>query len=57
MEDELENAQYVDRPVVEDGNIMTSQGPATAMEFALAILKKLVGERKTGEVKERLLYR
>ncbi len=57
MEDELEDAEYVDRRVVEDGNIMTSQGPGTAMEFALAILKRLAGERKAGEVKEKLIYR
>lgn len=57
MESELKNAKYVDRPVVEDGNIMTSQGPGTAMEFALALLKRLTDERKAGEVKEKLMYR
>ncbi len=57
MENELKNARYIDKPVVEDGNIMTSQGPGTAMEFALALLKRLTDEKKAGEVKERLLYR
>ncbi|GFO97456.1 DJ-1 family protein [groundwater metagenome] len=57
MENELKNAKYIDKPVVEDGNIMTSQGPGTAMEFALALLKRLTGEKKAGEVKEKLLYK
>lgn len=57
MESELKNAKYVDRPVVEDGNIMTSQGPGTAMEFGLALLKRLTDERQAGEVKEKLMYR
>lgn len=57
MESDLKDARYVDMPVVEDGNIMTSQGPGTAMEFGLAILKKLTDERKAGEVKEKLMYR
>jgi len=30
-----------DRPVIVDGNIITSQGPGTAMEFALQIVKRL----------------
>lgn len=57
MENELKNAVYVDKPVVEDGNILTSQGPGTAMEFAIALLKRLAGEKKAREVQEKLLYR
>lgn len=57
MESDLKDAKYVDSPVVEDGKIMTSQGPGTAMEFALALLKRLTDERKAGEVKEKLMYR
>jgi 4-methyl-5(b-hydroxyethyl)-thiazole monophosphate biosynthesis len=57
MENELKNAKYVDKSVVEDGNIITSQGPGTAMEFALALLKKLTDEKKAKEVKEKLIYR
>ena len=30
--------------VVEDGNVMTSRGPATAICFALEIVKKLKGQ-------------
>jgi len=41
--------------VVEDGNILTSRGPATAMCFALAIVKKLKGEETYKMVKSGLL--
>ncbi|MCK9474140.1 DJ-1 family glyoxalase III [Sulfurimonas sp.] len=41
--------------VVEDGNVMTSRGPATAICFGLQIVKKLKGEKKSLEVKSALL--
>lgn len=41
--------------VVEDGNVMTSRGPATAICFALQIVKKLKGEEQYKSVKEALL--
>ncbi len=41
--------------VVEDGNILTSQGPATAICFGLSIVKRLLGEEKYTTVKNNLL--
>lgn len=41
--------------VVEDGNIMTSRGPATAICFALQIVKKLKGEEAYASVNDALL--
>lgn len=41
--------------VVEDGNVLTSRGPATAMCFALEIVKKLKGEDVYTTVKNGLL--
>ncbi len=41
--------------VVQDANVMTSRGPATAMCFGLQILKKLSGKEKFQEVKSALL--
>ena len=43
--------------VVESGNIMTSRGPATAMEFALEIIKKLIGETMYTALRNDLLLR
>jgi 4-methyl-5(b-hydroxyethyl)-thiazole monophosphate biosynthesis len=41
--------------VIEDANVMTSRGPATAICFGLAIVKKLKGEKIYNEVKNGLL--
>lgn len=41
--------------VVVDKNIITSKGPATAVIFALEIVKYLLGEAKQKEVKESML--
>jgi 4-methyl-5(b-hydroxyethyl)-thiazole monophosphate biosynthesis len=41
--------------VVEDGNVMTSRGPATAICFALQIVKKLKGEDTYSMLKGGLL--
>jgi protein DJ-1 len=39
------HGRYREDVVVEDGNLVTSRGPGTAFEFALALVAKLVGER------------
>lgn len=41
--------------VVIDKNILTSRGPATAMKFALEIVKQLCGKEKYEEIKNGLL--
>jgi len=41
--------------VVEDANVMTSRGPATALCFALEIVKKLEGQEKYNALREGLL--
>lgn len=41
--------------VVEDGNIVTSRGPGTAMDFALVLLERLVGHAKRMEVEAGLV--
>ena len=41
--------------VVEDGNIITSRGPGTAMDFALALVERLAGRAKRQEVEAALV--
>jgi 4-methyl-5(b-hydroxyethyl)-thiazole monophosphate biosynthesis len=48
---------WIDKPVVEAENLITSQGPATAMEFALKLLERLEGKKKANEVAEKLLFK
>lgn len=40
--------------VVEDGNLITSRGPGTAMDFALALAERLVGKTRRQEVEAAL---
>jgi len=49
------NAQVVSDKVVVDKNIITSRGPATAMDFALTIVEYLVGKDKAIQVSSDLL--
>ena len=57
MEEHLHDAVYTDGNVVVDNNIITSKGPGTAMDFALALISFLAGEAKAEEVQNGLLYR
>jgi len=52
----LDGAQIVDENVVCDRNIITSKGPGTAMDFALAILKVLKGAETEKNVRAGLIY-
>ncbi|MDA3061364.1 DJ-1/PfpI family protein [Campylobacter sp. VBCF_02 NA5] len=42
--------------VIIDKNIITSRGPATAMEFALTIVRELKGEQAFSTLKSELLF-
>lgn len=44
-----------DKLVVEDGNVITSRGPATAIYIAMAIVERLQGKEKKEELKEETL--
>jgi len=50
------DATFVEEAVVKDGNLITSRGPGTAFDFALALAKELAGERKAEEVGKGMLY-
>lgn len=51
------NEDLSDERVVTDGNIITSQGPGTAMEFAFRLVETLFGKDKAEEVNKGVLAR
>ena len=48
-------AAYDDAPVIADGNIITSQGPGTAMLFALVLVQQFKGDEVARRVADGLL--
>lgn len=57
MQDKLGPACVTRERVVVDGNCVTSQGPATAIEFALKLVELLYGSQKAKEVGDPMLVR
>jgi protein deglycase len=57
MENELTGASPSSDNVVIDGNMITSKGPATAMEFALALVGLLKGSQSLQKLKDGLLLK
>jgi 4-methyl-5(b-hydroxyethyl)-thiazole monophosphate biosynthesis len=53
---QLPSAQLVEEPVVEDGDVITSRGPATSMAFALKVVERLSGATIAKTTAERLLF-
>ncbi len=49
------STRYKNKAVVADGNIITSQGPGTSMEFAFAIVEKLIGSETVKKLKKHAL--
>ncbi len=47
---QMQNIMYEEKPVVIDGKLITSRGPGTAMDFALALIEHLLGKAKRDEV-------
>lgn len=52
---DLPNTEIRNEPVVIDGNVITSRGPGTAMDFALALIETLTGKQKRDEVEAGLV--
>lgn len=46
---------YIEDVVVVDGNIITSRGPATSIEFGLTIMKELGYVKESEEIKEGMM--
>lgn len=55
FENQLKNQKYVNKRVVHDGNCITSQGPGTAMEYALYLVELLSGRSKKDELARSML--
>lgn len=53
----LAKVDYQEQRVVQDGHIITSRGPGTALEFALKLVEVLCGSEKVGELKEAMVVR
>jgi transcriptional regulator GlxA family with amidase domain len=53
--DRLGKVVYEEQTVVEDGNVMTSRGPGTALCFGLSIVAKLVGKEKAQQIRQAML--
>ena len=49
--------KVLDERVVVDGNIITSQGPGTAIEFAFKLVEALFGPERVAEVNKGVLAR
>ena len=50
----IPNFTYLTDPVVQDGKVITSRGPGTAMDFALHLVEQLAGKAKRDEVEASL---
>lgn len=51
----LSNREVISSRVVLDGNLVTSRGPGTAIEFALTLVELLFGKEKSREVADPMI--
>lgn len=56
MEDQLTGARVTYEPAVRDGNIITSRGMGTAIDFGLEILAYYEGREAAVELAEKIVY-
>ncbi len=50
-------SKYSEERVVQDSNIITSQGPGTSLEFSLKLVEALYGKEKAATIPEEMLSR
>ena len=56
MCNKLSDQSFIDSRVVVDGNLITSRGPGTSMEFALGMVEKFFGHPKALELAKVMLF-
>ncbi|QBD85237.1 DJ-1/PfpI family protein [Clostridium tetani] len=56
FEEELKGSNYKEDKVVQHGNIITSRGPSTAIDFTFKILENIIDEKELEELKKSMLY-
>lgn len=56
FEEEIQPCNYSEEIVVQDGNIITSRGPATAFYFAFKILENLTHKDNVEQLKNDMLF-
>lgn len=57
LESEIQGALLTGGTVARDGNIITSQGVGTAIDFALKLIEVLIDDEKALEIAESIVYR
>lgn len=55
-EEGLKGATLENKPVVKDGNIITSRGVGTAIDFALELIRTLKDENTAQKISSQILY-
>lgn len=55
MEELAPSSVYADDAVVEDGQLITSRGPGTAISFALRLVGRLCGSDKAAEIRQSII--
>lgn len=56
FEDKMKGAEYVTDPVAVDGNIITSRGMGTAIDFALSIVAYFTDKENAAQLGESFMY-
>lgn len=56
FKEEFTESEYLLEAVVEDGNMVTSRGVGTALDFALVLIKKMISDEKAREIKTSIIY-
>lgn len=57
FEEKMTMAEYVYEPVVQDGQVITSRGMGTAIDFSLKLIEILEGEAKAKEISDSIIYK